>query len=170
MNKAVFLDRDGVLNEERGDYSWLKEHIVIPPDLKQGLEELKSNGFLLIVITNQGGIAKGIYSSKEVYNVFQIIQEAVGGALDAHYYSPYHPSAGKSLSRKPEPLMLERAIARFDVDVSRSWMIGDSERDIQAASAVGVKGMLIASERTTTKADAQNFSEAVSKILDASAS
>ena len=165
MNKAVFLDRDGVLNEERGDYSWLPEHMVIPADLKEGLEKLKESGFLLIVITNQGGIAKGLYSAAEVINCFKIIQKSVDEMLDDQYYSPYHQITTKSLSRKPESLMLERAMAKYKIDPGESWMIGDSQRDIDAAKNVGVKGVLISANSGNGENTVSDFTGAVKKIL-----
>ena len=143
MNKCVFLDRDGVLNEERGDYVYRIEDFIIPQGVKESLEILKSKGFILVAITNQAGIAKGIYTKKEVLKCFEYLQKETGFLIDALYYSPYHPQFTESLSRKPDSLMLEKAIAKFDIDVERSWLIGDSDRDIEAGNKVGVRGIRI---------------------------
>ena len=102
MNKAIFLDRDGVLNEERGDYTWRKEDFIVRPDVPEALFLLKEADFLLIVITNQGGINKGIYTAIDVLNCHQILQEKCNFLLDALYYSPYYQDFTQSLSRKPD--------------------------------------------------------------------
>ena len=144
MNKAIFLDRDGVLNEERGDYTWRKEDFIIRPDIPEALFLLKEAGFLLIVITNQGGINKGIYTAIDVLNCHQILQEKCNFLLDALYYSPYHQDFTQSLSRKPNSLLLERAISHFSIDVTKSYMVGDSPRDLEAAAKVGIQSIKIA--------------------------
>lgn len=149
MNKAIFLDRDGVLNEERGDYTWRKENFIVRSDVPEALSLLKDAGFLLIVITNQGGINKGLYTAEDVLNCHQILQEKCNFLLDAIYYSPYHQDFTQSLSRKPNSLLLERAISHFSVDIKSSYMIGDSLRDLEAAAKVGIKGFKIAPNNLT---------------------
>lgn len=143
MNKCVFLDRDGVLNQERGEYTFNVEDFVIIKGTRNAMEILKKNGFLLIVITNQGGIAKGLYTKEQVKSCHIFLQEHTGNLIDAMYYSPYHPNYTKSLSRKPDTLMFERAISRFNIDKNRSWMVGDSDRDIVSAEKVGIRGIRI---------------------------
>lgn len=138
--KCVFLDRDGVLNVDLNDYLYNLNDLVIPEGVPEALNELKKAGFLLVVITNQAGIAKGIYTENEVYMIHQAIQTASGYALDAIYYSPYHPAfSGNSLSRKPGTLMLEKATAKFNIDLAASWMVGDRNGDMQAGKKMGVK-------------------------------
>jgi D-glycero-D-manno-heptose 1,7-bisphosphate phosphatase len=141
--KCVFLDRDGVLNRERGDYTYLLDEFEVLPGVPEALALLKNNGYLLIVITNQGGIAKGLYTKDDVMACHRKLQQSCGNLLDAIYYAPSHPNYTESLSRKPDSLMLERAIARYDIDVNYSWMIGDSLRDIEAADKVGVRSILV---------------------------
>lgn len=144
--KCVFLDRDGVLNEEIGDYIQKIEDLIIPEGVPEALQLLKSASFLLIVITNQAGIAKGLYGPELVYAIHEKMQEASGNALDGLYFSPYHPSvSGKSLSRKPDSLMLEKAIARYDIDPHQSWMIGDRARDCEAGKKVELQTIHIIS-------------------------
>lgn len=148
MNKALFLDRDGVLNRERGEYTFQLEDFEVLPDVAEALSIAKSKGYLLIVISNQGGIAKGLYSKEQVEILHQKLVEelfAGGVVLDEVYYCPHHREVGKCLCRKPEPLLLQKAISRFQIDVSKSVMIGDSSRDVEAAEAVGVKGVQIVS-------------------------
>ncbi|WP_139920351.1 HAD-IIIA family hydrolase [Hymenobacter sp. DG01] len=143
MNKAVFLDRDGVLNEEIGHYVWKLEEFVVLPDVAASLARLKQAGYYLVVVTNQAGIAKGLYSAAEVQACQQKLQQATGNLLDALYFAPAHPSVSESLARKPGSLMLEKAMARFQLDPTRCWMVGDRLRDMQAAERVGVQGILV---------------------------
>ena len=143
-NKCVFLDRDGVLNEEIGDYIQNIADLIIPDGVPEALKSLKSAGFLLIVITNQAGIAKGLYGPELVFSIHEKMQAASANSLDDLYFSPYHPDAwGKSLSRKPDSLLLEKAIAKYNIDPDHSWMIGDRERDMEAGKKVGVKTIQI---------------------------
>lgn len=147
MNKCVFLDRDGVLNQEIGTYVYQPEDLVIPEGVPEALQNLKRAGYLLVVITNQGGIAKGLYTQKEVRQCHEIIQHSCGIVLDALYFCPYHPDYdSESLARKPHSLMLEKAVARFGIDITQSWMIGDRARDLEAAQRLQVKGIFIGSK------------------------
>jgi len=140
MNKCVFLDRDGVLNVDRTDYVYRVEDFIIPDGVVEGLRLLKDAGYLLIVVTNQAGIAKGLYSREDVLRCHQYLQDRCGHLIDALYYCPHHPEyTSRSLMRKPDSLMLEKAIAKYNIDVHRSWMIGDALRDVQAGRRVGVR-------------------------------
>lgn len=143
QQKCVFLDRDGVLNRERGDYTYTLEDFEILPGVPEALALLKQNGYLLIVVTNQGGIAKGLYKKADVMACHQKLQERCGNLIDAIYYAPSHPNYSESLSRKPDSLMLERAIARYNIDPAQSWMVGDSKRDLEAAAKVGVRSFIV---------------------------
>lgn len=140
MNKCIFLDRDGVLNEDRTDYVYRVEDFIIPDGVVEGLRRLKEAGYMLIVVTNQAGIAKGLYTRDDVMRCHNYLQEQCGNLIDDIYYSPHHPDyTTRSLTRKPESLMLEKAIAKYNIDVSKSWMIGDALRDMLAGRRVGVK-------------------------------
>lgn len=140
MKKCVFLDRDGVLNEDRTDYVYRVEDFIIPDGVVEGLRLLKEAGYLLIVITNQAGIAKGIYTRDDVMRCYEYLQEQCGHLLDDIYYCPHHPDYDtQSLMRKPDSLSLEKAIAKHQINVQDSWMVGDAVRDMKAGQRVGVR-------------------------------
>ncbi|QHT69203.1 HAD family hydrolase [Rhodocytophaga rosea] len=144
VNKCVFLDRDGVLNEEINDYVYSLDKLIIPKGMPEAIAMLKQAGYLLVVVTNQAGIAKGLYRKQEVQACHQKIQEACGHLIDALYYCPYHPKFdSESLLRKPGSLMLEKAAARFNIDITLSWMVGDRQRDIEAGQKVGAGTVFI---------------------------
>jgi D-glycero-D-manno-heptose 1,7-bisphosphate phosphatase len=145
MNKAVFLDRDGVINVERG-YTHRLEDFTILPDLIEVLQLLQKKNYLLIVISNQSGIAKGLYkqSEVEVLHKYMIDEFAKNGiTLSEIYYCIHHPDISNCICRKPDSLFVEKALARFNIDASKSYFIGDKERDTEAAEKGGVKGILI---------------------------
>lgn len=138
--KCIFLDRDGVLNQDIDGYLYQPEDMIIPEGVVEGLQQMKNAGYLLIVITNQAGIAKGLYSKEEVWKCHQYFQEQCGYLLDDLYFCSHHPDYdSRSLMRKPESLMLEKAIAKYDIDTTTSWMVGDRPRDMQAGKRVGVR-------------------------------
>ncbi|MDG2311006.1 MAG: HAD-IIIA family hydrolase, partial [Flavobacteriales bacterium] len=112
----------------------------------EALRTLAEKGYVFILITNQGGIAKGIYSHdavNEIHNHLRKICLENGTPLTDIYYSPHHEITGLSLSRKPGSMMVERAIARYNINPAESWMIGDKQRDLDCASVLGVQGILI---------------------------
>lgn len=142
MNKAVFLDRDGVINEERGEYTWKKEDFRILPDVVSALLKLKEKGYLLIVITNQGGIARGIYTMDDFYEVNRYMLDELAKnnvKIDDWFFCPHYPEFGNCLCRKPESLLLERAAGKHQIDLSSSYFIGDKDRDVEAGKKAGVK-------------------------------
>lgn len=167
--KCIFLDRDGVLNEDCPDYLYELEKLVIPDGVVEALQALKKAGYLLVVITNQAGIAKGLYTADNVYAIHEAMQQASGHALDDLYFSPYHPNvSGVSLSRKPGSLMLEKAIAKYNIDVNQSWMIGDRDRDMEAGRNAGVRTIQIVPENEASTGDfaAVSLFEAAKIILE----
>ncbi|MDJ1484444.1 HAD family hydrolase [Cytophagaceae bacterium YF14B1] len=172
MNKCIFLDRDGVLNEEIGTYVYKREDLIIPQGMPEALQQLKKAGYLLVVITNQAGIAMGKYTRKEVLDCHSKIQEACGNVLDALYYCPHHPDYDTaSLTRKPDSLMIEKAIAKFNIDRNQSWMVGDRQRDIEAGNKQQIKGIFISAQEpspSTAIYNAKNLLEASRFILQSS--
>lgn len=146
MKKAVFLDRDGVINFDVSDYTWLVSEFHFLGGVFEACREFQQKGYLLIVITNQGGIAKGMYTHRDVDVLHEHMVNAFtkeGITITEVYYCPHHNAVGNCLCRKPGALLVEKAIARFDLDPSASYFIGDRERDVLAGEAAGVKGILI---------------------------
>lgn len=170
VNKAVFLDRDGVLNKEIGDYVYLPDQLEIPEGVQDGLKTLRQAGFKLIVITNQGGIDRKIYSRSQMQKIHELIEEKAKIKFDDIFYSPHHKTVTKSLLSKPSPLMLQRAIARYNITPENSFMIGDAGRDLECAHLAGVTPILLPTlkekEHPLAKKVVTNFSEAVSFILN----
>ncbi|MFT4033671.1 MAG: HAD family hydrolase [Siphonobacter sp.] len=165
MNKCVFLDRDGVLNQDTEGYLFRSEDLIIPDGTYEALRRMKDAGYLLIVITNQAGIAKGLYKAEDVIDCYRFLQQQCGNILDDLYFSPHHPDyTSNSLLRKPESLMIEKAIAKYRIDPGQSWMVGDGERDVQAGHKAGVRAI-----RITHKSSIDTAAEAISKnLLEAS--
>ena len=144
MNKAIFLDRDGVINFDPGDYTYLLEEFKINKGIISNLKRLYEDGFLLIIITNQGGISKQIYAHKHVETIHQYLKNELkkaGIQLTEIYYCPHHSINEKCICRKPNSLLIEKAIARFNIDPKKSYMIGDKMRDVEAAEKAGIKGI-----------------------------
>lgn len=167
MTKCIFLDRDGVINRDRVDYAYDLAHFEILPGVAEALAKLKRAGFTLVIVTNQSGIAKGIYTRQDMEACHQFMHEQTHHVIDAVYYAPHHPGVTESLTRKPDSLMFEKAIARFGVDTKQSWMIGDKERDILPAYKLGIPSILISPEPLDTRAlyIVKDLAEAADKIL-----
>ena len=144
VRKAVFLDRDGVINRERGEHTWRLEDFEILPGVPEAIAALRQAGWLTIVISNQSGVGLGLYTLEDVERLHGYLHDRLRNApLDAVYYCPHHPDQGRCLCRKPGSLLFERAMARFGIDPAASLMIGDRERDITAAASAGVRGVLV---------------------------
>jgi len=152
MQKAIFLDRDGVLNSDVGHYYIYKpEHFVLNIGVVKALKKWQKDGFKFIVISNQGGIAKGTYTKSDVEKVHEkfvnLIKEHNINILDI-YYCPHHNKFERCLCRKPDSLMIEKAISRYKIDVTKSYMIGDNTKDIDAAVKAGITGIKIDSNQS----------------------
>ena len=170
MNKCIFLDRDGVLNRDRVDYAYDLSHFEMLPGVSEALALLKKARYLLVVVTNQSGIAKGIYTREDMAACHRYMHEHTAHMIDAVYYAPHHPVKTESLTRKPDSLMFEKAIARFNIDPAQSWMIGDKERDITPAYQLGIPGVLISPQRveTTARFIVGDLAAATDRILELS--
>jgi len=141
-NKAIFLDRDGVLNREIGNYVIHLEDFILNDGVVEALKAFQEKEYLLIVITNQGGISKGICTREQVDYLHLHLERVLknkGIILSEIYYCPHHPDLTNCICRKPDSQLLEKAMARFGIDASRSYFIGDAERDILAGEKAGVQ-------------------------------
>lgn len=146
MTRCVFLDRDGVLNKDNPNYTFTIENFEILPGVVEALALLKRNGFRLVVVTNQSGIDKGLYTIDHMKACHQYLQQSCGGVIDHFYYSPYHKSVTQSLLTKPDSLMFEKAIAKFGIEARKSWMVGDRSRDLIPAKKLGMRTIQIGDE------------------------
>ena len=134
-----------MLNEDRGEYTYKPTDLRMLGGVREALQDLKKAGFLLIVVSNQGGIAKGLYGREDVWVCHRAMQAFLGGVLDDLFFSADHPDIGNSLSRKPSTYLFERAVAHHKVSPDRSWMIGDKERDLLPARKMGMRTVYLGS-------------------------
>ncbi|MBL8011127.1 MAG: HAD family hydrolase [Flavobacteriales bacterium] len=145
---ALFLDRDGVVNRERGEHTWRMEDFEVLPDVADVVAAFNRKGWAVVIVSNQSGIGLGLYTRADVERLHRYLHDHLhqhGAHVDDILYCPHHPSKGRCLCRKPSALLMERAIALHGIDPARSVMVGDRERDIEAAAGVGVRGVLIPS-------------------------
>jgi D-glycero-D-manno-heptose 1,7-bisphosphate phosphatase len=143
MNKAIFLDRDGVINKKlENDYVKSVFEFEILKGVRETLQQLKKLGYVLIVITNQQGIGKGIMSEKDLESIHNYMLKELP-EIDDIFYCPH--LNGTCDCRKPENKMLLDAKEKWNIDFNKSWMIGDSESDIICGKSVGCKTVLISS-------------------------
>lgn len=148
---AIFLDRDGTINEEVGYIESLDKLTIIPAAF-EAIRLINLSGLKAIVVTNQSGVARGLFNEAFVRQTHEQLQAALrqkGAAIDAFYYCPHHPTEGPSgyrqncNCRKPAPGLFLQAARDMAIDLSRSYMIGDRYRDMEAAHRAGVKGVLV---------------------------
>ena len=138
---AAFLDRDGTLIEEVNFLSNV-EDLRIFPFTFEAVKLLKDAGFLVIVVTNQSGIGRGIYDEAAMNAIHHEIQSQLDGMIDAFYFCPHLPCDGCPC-RKPNLGMLETAVSDFSVELSRSWMIGDKRIDVETGQNAGTRTALV---------------------------
>lgn len=139
MNKCVFLDRDGVINKDYVDYAYSLDRFTILKGVPEAVTLLKEAGYVLVVVTNQSGIAKGVYTRAQMQECHDYMQAELNHQIDKIYYAPGHETYSESLMRKPNTLMFERAVAKFNIDLLQSWMVGDKKRDLIPAIKMGLK-------------------------------
>ncbi|KAF0150978.1 MAG: Histidinol phosphatase-like protein [Ignavibacteria bacterium] len=152
LNHALFLDRDGTINYDAG-YVKNPDDVKILDGVSEGIRKLKLDfGFKIIVISNQAGVAKGLMTIEDVENVnrkIDFLLKQDGAEIDRFFFCPYHPaynSEEESECRKPSPLMIFKAAEEMDLDLTRSYMIGDREADVLCGLNAGVKSILLISE------------------------
>ena len=185
-SRAVFVDRDGTLNEDIG-YVSTPDELVIYPWAAEAVRLINESGLLTVVITNQSGIARGMYSEETLDAIHsRMIEELAreGARIDAVYYCPHHPEVGDAryrtacVCRKPRTGMLNKAAREHDVDLARSFIIGDKASDIKLAENAGARAALVLTgygRETLAHPDrwpcapeivAENLLEAVKRILE----
>lgn len=143
---AIFLDRDGTINIEKNylhrieDWQWIS-------GAKEVIKQLKNSGYLIVVISNQAGIARNMYNIDDVNKLHDFANselKKIGTGIDAFYFCPHHPDfTGLCECRKPSPQMILRAAKDLNIDLEKSWMIGDKKIDIDAGKAAGAKTILV---------------------------
>jgi D-glycero-D-manno-heptose 1,7-bisphosphate phosphatase len=148
---AVFLDRDGTINEEVGYLDRLEKlHLI--PGAAEAIRLIKENGMKAVVITNQSGVARGMFDEAFVDAVHERLREMLrreGASLDGFYFCPHHPKEGRNpyvkscTCRKPSPGLLLRAAGELSIDPEGSYMIGDTIKDIEAGARFGARGILV---------------------------
>lgn len=184
-DRAVFLDRDGTLIHEVGYLSRLQD-VRWYPGTKDAIRLLKRAGYLVFVVTNQGGIGLGLFDDEFVRSVHAAMEAEIvasGGAIDGWFFCPHHPNAAidalrtPCACRKPGRAMIDAACRGRNIDLAQSWVIGDRDVDVRMAQVVGARGILVATghgERDYEKMGrtlpegtlvAADLSEAVAEVL-----
>jgi D-glycero-D-manno-heptose 1,7-bisphosphate phosphatase len=173
MRKAAFLDRDGVINRKapQGQYITRWEELEILPYVPEAISKLNSAGWLVVVITNQRCVAKGLVTEQELKQLHEKMLSALaqsGARIDAIYSCP-HELDDQCECRKPAPGMLLRAASELSIDLDRSWMVGDSTIDIEAGRAAGCRTIFIQDAQQHARVQADRFARdlhaAVNTIL-----
>jgi D-glycero-D-manno-heptose 1,7-bisphosphate phosphatase len=145
--RAVFLDRDGTIVEDPG-YLHEPEQVRLLPGAAAAIRGLNTAGYLVVVVTNQSGIARGLYTVADYRAVEKRLGELLAAArarIDASYFCPHHPQAPEPCAcRKPRTKLFLEAQAALGIDLTHSWWVGDRLSDVQPARALGGKGILVA--------------------------
>lgn len=175
--KAVFIDRDGTINRYVGFLRNIDDFELIP-GVESAVRRINESGYLAIVITNQPVIARGEVTTaqlREIHNKMETMLGAKGAYIDAIYYCPHHPHKGFAgeieelkidcTCRKPKPGMLLKAAEDFNIDLSRSWMIGDGSNDVNAGKAAGCRTVLIGTEDFGQDISAEGLFVAVNQVI-----
>jgi len=172
---AVFLDRDGTINEEVG-YLKRLEDLRLFPFSYEAIGLINKAGMRAVVITNQSGVARGFFDERFleiVHNRINTILGEKGARIDSFYYCPHHPAEGSGIytrrcdCRKPQTGMFLKAAAELNIDLSSSYMIGDNPKDMEAASNAGVMGILVRTGYGNNVAVSDKAVYIASDILDA---
>lgn len=151
MDKVVFLDRDGTINVEK-NYLYRPEDFEFIPGSESAIKLLNDNGFKVVVVTNQAGVARGYYTEEDVKKLHGYIDgllKKCGAHIDMYIYCPHHPENGigkyrcRCSCRKPGTGMFEKAAGVYDIDMGHSWMVGDNAGDMQSGKKFGLKTILV---------------------------
>jgi D-glycero-D-manno-heptose 1,7-bisphosphate phosphatase len=149
MRQAVFLDRDGVIIENRPDHVKNWAEVDFLEGAMSALRRLSQTPLAIVVVSNQGAVGRGLLDETTMWELQQRIVAEVaqhGGRIDASYLCPHHPDDGCDC-RKPSPGMLQQAAREHQLDLRHSWLVGDAVTDLQAAQAAGVRGIMVRTGR-----------------------
>jgi D-glycero-D-manno-heptose 1,7-bisphosphate phosphatase len=144
--KILFLDRDGVINHDPDDYTKNAQELTILPTVPQALRYAHAKGYTIVVITNQAGIGKRLYTHtnvNEIHDVIQACAQQAGAHIAAFYYCPHNPHNTLCLCRKPNNIMIQKALARYQAAPHSCLMVGDKLRDVQCAQQTNVPAVLM---------------------------
>ncbi len=153
MNKAVFLDRDGTVNEEVGYLRDLK-HLRLIPGAGAAIRKLNDAGILVVLVTNQSGVARGYFPESLVHEAHALLRQMLGGdgaRIDGIYFCPHHPTAGSTAytkecdCRKPGTGLIDRAARDLTIDVKQSYVVGDKWSDVELGQRAGARTILVMS-------------------------
>lgn len=151
MNKAVFLDRDGTINEEMGYINHISRFVIFD-FVPEAIRILNEGGFKVVVVTNQSGVARGYFDEQLVKEVHKKLIEKVeqaGAHIDGIYYCPHHPREGKPPyrldceCRKPKTGMIQKAKDALNIDINRSFIIGDRYKDVEFGYKAGLRPVMV---------------------------
>ena len=165
IRPAAFLDRDGVINIDRG-YTYRVADLVFTPTAIEGIKAFNDAGYRVFVVTNQSGVARGYYTVADVERFHEALHERIkarGAHVDCFYYCPFHPEgtvaeyAIEHDDRKPSPGMLLRALREWPTDRTASVLIGDKETDIEVAMRVGIAGLLVEPDVCDLETEVRKF-------------
>jgi D-glycero-D-manno-heptose 1,7-bisphosphate phosphatase len=174
MKPAVFLDRDGTIIEEVGYLNRL-DRLAFFPWTIDAIRSLNAAGFAVVVVTNQAGVAQGYYDEAFVRETHRRIDQAVRAGrarVDAYYYCPHHPAAKVEAyrqaceCRKPGTGMLRQAAAQLDLDLSRSYVVGDRWGDVELARAAGAKAVIVTTGYATGTEQRADAAAAADHVAD----
>jgi D-glycero-D-manno-heptose 1,7-bisphosphate phosphatase len=174
MNKALFLDRDGIINVDHG-YVYQKENFEFVDGIFELCFEASNKGFMLIVITNQSGIGRGKYTVTQFKELTDWMKDKFAAKnifIDDVYFCPHHPSKASGVyltecgCRKPEPGLILKAAEKYDIDLKQSVFIGDKGSDMQAAAAAGINNRILLASKYDDKTNIQ--AQCIDKITQAS--
>ncbi len=169
MNRAVFIDRDGTIAKDV-PYCSRPEDFVLLPGAAEGIRLLKEKGFKVVLITNQSGIARGYFTEETLARIHEKMQQELakcGACVDAVYYCPHHPEDNCDC-RKPKPKLVLQAARDLDIDLSQSYVIGDSEMDVELAKQAGCAGAVRIGQQAGNHVGppVTSFMEAVAVVLE----
>jgi len=160
MDKVIFLDRDGVINRDReNEYVTSWSEFTFLPNVFKALRELRSLGYKAIIISNQAGIGKGLYTEERLSEITAKMIERIernGGRIYSIHYCP-HRDEDNCICRKPKTGLFKQALVGKAVDLRQTYIVGDTERDIEAGTRLGCKTILVLCGKTKKAEETRNF-------------